>query len=160
MLQAIQRFCPELLSYFKAMYCGETLPEMTAELRGADGAQRDFGVPDIVRAELPAGRPSRSSAVRSGPGNVLNPVSTDGAVDESGSPATIPLAQHIDNLDDMNVFLAEGFSESAAAVITTMQTAPKSIGLVLNFSKSLAVAKQGTASDETERARLADLGCL
>ena len=157
---AVKAYCPELLPYFSQLYCGEYAPELRAELKQAHGAASDCAY--VISSELGCqqGDPLGPLLFALALVHVLNPVSTDGAVDESGSPATIPLAQHIDNLDDMNVFLAEGFSESAAAVITTMQTAPKSIGLVLNFSKSLAVAKQGTASDETERARLADLGCL
>jgi hypothetical protein len=157
-LAAIQRFCPELLPYFTAVYCGETLPEMRAEMRKADGAQADLVYLILSELGCQQGDPLGPLLFALALVHVLNPVSTDGAVDESGAPATTPLAQHIDYLDDMNVFLAEGFSESAAAVITTVQTALKSIGLVINFSKSLAVAKQGTAFDDAERTRLADLG--
>ena len=40
-IAGLERFCPELLNYFEAVYCGATMPEMRAELRQCDGAQKD-----------------------------------------------------------------------------------------------------------------------
>ena len=40
-IKGLERFCPELLPYFEAIYCGATMPEMRAELRKCDGAQAD-----------------------------------------------------------------------------------------------------------------------
>jgi len=91
-LQAIQRFCPELLPYFTAVYCGETLPEMRAEMREADGAQADLVYLILSELGCQQGDPLGPLLFALAPVHVLNPVSADGAVDESGSPATFSLA--------------------------------------------------------------------
>ena len=41
-IAGLEQYCPALLRVFTALYCGEHLPEMRAELRNEDGVEIDM----------------------------------------------------------------------------------------------------------------------
>ena len=92
MLQAIQRFCPEMLRYVAAVYCGEILLEMRAEMHKAVDAEADLVYLILKELDSQQGDPLGPLLFALAPVHVLSPVSTDGAIDGSGSPATFSLA--------------------------------------------------------------------
>ena len=93
----LEQVCPELLILCTALYCGETQPEMRAELCKSHGATADTAY--IVQSQ---------TGVQQGDscGSMWYAAGMTWALHQGGTPP-----KHAAYLDDLHFFLDAGFTE-------------------------------------------------
>lgn len=150
-VEGLERFCPQLLPYFSAIYCGEHMPEMRAERRAPDGNGFETCSPYIISSELgcqqgdPLGPLLFAVALTHAlhPANASRDVSSSGGAAGSGyrssdssrgaPPQGAP--PHTTYLDDLNARLAAVFDDAAAEQVRYIQCRLASIGLESQLSQ-------------------------
>ncbi len=170
-VEGISRFVPELLPYFSAGYLGETMPEMLAQLRVADGAATDSSYKiSSVLGSSQQGDPLGPIYYSLAQTHVLHPerrssnnsTSSSGNVEftdsTSSDSATAAVAPHCAYLDDMNMFLPERVDSATIEEVRLVQSRLASVGLSLSLGKSLFVAKAGYTFSSSERELMHELG--
>ena len=163
-LRGLERFCPELLPYFESVYCGATMPEMRAELRKCDGAQKDAVYITLSELGCQQGDPLGPLLFAVAIAHALNPedecdaAEASEAVPDAGQTAVRnAVGLHVAYLDDLNLLVNSVIDEQVVDRVLTTQTRLASIGLKANLTKSLAVAQQGHTFGAAERAALQSL---
>ena len=149
-ISGLERFCPELLPLFAAVYCGDITPELRAELlvQAADGTTTIE--PHIIQSELgcqqgdPLGPLLFAVAVT----HALNPIQPDEQL----------IVAHAAYLDDLNLCLRGPFDDAAVERVQLLLQRLRDIGLEVNTDKSRATAKRGCVFSAEERRRWARLG--
>jgi Reverse transcriptase (RNA-dependent DNA polymerase) len=129
-----ERFCPELLPLFAAVYCGDVTPELRAELlvQTADGTTTIE--PHIIESQLgcqqgdPLGPLLFAVAVT----NALNPV-------QSAEQSAVPHAAY---LADFNLCIGGSFDDAAVERVYLLLQRLRDIGLEVNKKKSLDTAQR------------------
>jgi hypothetical protein len=159
MLSAVESFCPELLPYFVAVYCGDNTPEMRAELKEAHGAHQNMAY--VIYSELGCQQ-----------GDPLGPLlfaitlcwalrDTESDTDTDGDElmhSAMTATAHTDFLDDINLLLGRGFGKHAMEQVRTVINKLAKVGLGTSLVKSRANAQRGTAFSPADRANLKQLG--
>lgn len=177
--RGLERFCPELLPLFQALYCGALPPELRMELRRADGAAADEV--RIIKSHLgcqqgdplgplwfavgathllhpgglpPAVLPAAAAAAPAAPGA---PPAGGGGGDAMDVVDDPPPPPHCAYLDDNGLHLPPGFSQAHFDAVCLVKRRLAAGGLRVRADKSLAVAQHGSTFSEEDRERLAQL---
>ena len=162
MVDGLERFYPQLLPLFSAVYCGSMMPEMRSELRQADGAAEDAVYITLSELGCQQGDPLGPLLFSVALTHALHPELEEAAEAEGqegtaqrSSSSAVP--RHKAYLDDLNLLLAPVFDEAAACSAKAVRGTLAAIGLEWNMTKSLASAQRGRCFSARERELLAEL---
>jgi Reverse transcriptase (RNA-dependent DNA polymerase) len=164
-VEALQRFqLSQLLPFFTAMYLGDTLPELRADKRKADGAADDSSYIILSQLGVQQGDPLGPLLYALAQTHALHPpAASDSASDSSSSNSTSSsgeadvIAPHSGYLDDLNALLNTHIDEAVMQQVHLIVKRLASIGLEINPEKSLYVAKRGYTFTAAERALISSL---
>ena len=153
-LAGLERFgLTALIPFFTAMYLGETLPELRAELRVADGAATDGAYLIHSQLGVQQGDPLGPLLYALAQTHALHPVQSS-----SSSSSDVSIAPHSAYLDDLNALLQQHIDAAVVEQVRTIVARLAAIGLEINLGKSLFVAKRGHTFTPDEREHIRSLG--
>jgi hypothetical protein len=151
------------------MYFGDTLPELRADKRKADGTAEDSSYTILSQLGVQQGDPLGPLLYALAQTHTLHPVVTDGSASGSSSSTnsssssgepdslSVVIVSQSGYLDDLNALLSMHIDETVVRQVRLIIKRLAFFGLEINLEKSLFVAKRGYTFTTAERALISSL---